>query len=112
MLVRKRHNVKKSKASSRKEKSKRKGGDDDLAAKVSHRSEEIIFKGGGMPDRRGQDSYRNGLVYAKALADMPDYSSFATRETEKQLGPFVYDVDPATVSDLEIITRGPYELDN
>jgi len=65
-----------------------------------------------MPDRKGRDSYRNGLVYAKALADMPDFSSFATTDTEKQLGPFVYDVDPATVSDLEIITRGPYELDN
>jgi hypothetical protein len=111
MLVRIKTNLKKNKNSSRKNKSNRKNSG-DLQAKVSHRSGEIIFKGGGMPERRGQDSYRNGLVYAKALSDMPDYSSFATRETEKQLGPFVYDVDPATVSDLEIITRGPYELDN
>jgi hypothetical protein len=43
---------------------------------------------------------------------LPDYSSFATRETEKQLGPFVYDVDEKRMYDLEIITRGPYELDN
>lgn len=51
---------------------------------MSHRSGEVIFKGGGMPERKGgKDSYRNGLVYAKALSDMPDYSSFATRETEK-----------------------------
>jgi hypothetical protein len=61
---------------------------------------------------KGQESYRNGLVYAKALNDLPDYSSFATRETEKQLGPFVYDVDEKRMYDLEIITRGPYELDN
>jgi hypothetical protein len=79
---------------------------------MSHRSGEIIFKGGGMPERKGKESYRNGLVYAKALSDMPDYSSFATRETEKQLGPFIYDVEPASISDFEIITRGPYELDN
>jgi hypothetical protein len=77
---------------------------------MSHRSGEVIFKGGGMP--KGQESYRNGLVYAKALNDLPDYSSFATRETEKQLGPFVYDVDEKRMYDLEIITRGPYELDN
>jgi hypothetical protein len=43
---------------------------------------------------------------------MPDYSSFATRETEKQLGPFIYDIDPTVSSNIEIITRGPYELDN
>lgn len=52
------------------------------------------------------------MVYAKALTEMPDYSSFATRETEKQLGPFVYDIDPTAASNIEIITRGPYELDN
>lgn len=80
-------------------------------AKLSHRSAEVIFKGGGMP-QRGNDSYRNGLVYAKALSSLPDYSSFATRETEKQLGPFNYDLDDNKMFELEIITRGPYELDN
>ena len=35
---------------------------------------------GGMPsNRRAADSGRNGLVYAKALAAMPDYSNEATR---------------------------------
>ena len=80
-------------------------------AKLSHRSGEVIFKGGGMPDRP-KDSHRNGLVYAKALSELPDYSSYATRETEKMLGPFVYDMDDKILFDLEIITRGPYELDN
>lgn len=84
----------------------------EILAKLSHRSGEVIFKGGGMPDRRSQESHRNGLVYAKALTELPDYSSYATRETEKMLGPFVYDLDDKILFDLEIITRGPYELDN
>lgn len=85
---------------------------ENIGKKLSARSNEIIFKGGGMPDRRSQDSHRNGLVYAKALQELPDYSSYATRETEKMLGPFVYDLDDKILFDLEIITRGPYELDN
>jgi len=84
----------------------------EILAKLSHRSGEVIFKGGGMPDRRSQESHRNGLVYAKALTELPDYSSYATRETEKLLGPFVYDLDDKILFALEIITRGPYELDN
>jgi hypothetical protein len=50
---------------------------------MSHRSGGGRFKGGGMPERRGQESYRNGLVYAQQLAELPDYSNPATRETEK-----------------------------
>ena len=38
---------------------------------------------GGMPSNRRADSQRNGLVYAKQLAEMPDYSNEATRATEK-----------------------------
>ena len=72
-------------------------------AKLSQRSGEVIFKGGGMPDRPSHDSHRNGLVYAKALQELPDYSSYATRETEKMLGPFVYDLDDKVLFDLEII---------
>lgn len=64
------------------QKANKQDGAGDVVAKLSHRSAEVIFKGGGMPPR-GPDSYRNGLVYAKALASLPDYSSFATRETEK-----------------------------
>lgn len=37
----------------------------EVEAKISHRSGGGRFKGGGMPERRGQDSFRNGLVYAK-----------------------------------------------
>jgi hypothetical protein len=65
-----------------------------------------------MAERHGGHSHRNGLIYAKELQVMPDYSSFAIRETEKQLGPFVYDLDDEKLFDMEIITRGPYELDN
>jgi len=38
---------------------------------------------GGMPNNSRNDSQRNGLVYAKQLAEMPDYSNEATRATEK-----------------------------
>lgn len=100
-LVRKKTTFKKSKknnSSSRKDRGKEKSSVNEVCPR-SQRSGEIIFKGGGMPGRKGQDSYRNGLVYAKALTDMPDYSSFATRETEKKLGPFAYDEDSQVASD-------------
>lgn len=52
------------------------------------------FRGGNMPsNRRGGDSQRNGLVYAKQLANMPDYSNEATRQTEQQVGPFEWEED-------------------
>lgn len=38
--------------------------DHDVEAKLSQRSGGGRFKGGGMPERK-QDSYRNGIVYAK-----------------------------------------------
>ena len=47
---------------------------------------------GGMPSN-GRESGRNGLVYAKALPAMPDYSNEATRATERQVGVFEYDED-------------------
>jgi len=47
----------------------------------------------GMPSNRRAESGRNGLVYAKALSEMPDYSNEATRATEKQVGAFEYDED-------------------
>ena len=101
------------KKSSRKLNDKKKdenGG--EIEAKLSHRSGGGRFKGGGMAERQGPNSYRNGLVFAKALSSLPDYSSFATRETEKQLGPFIFDLDDKKLFQIEIITRGPYELDN
>lgn len=65
---------------------------------------------GGMPSNR-RDSNRNGLVYAKQLAEMPDYSNEATRATEKQVGPFEWDEDESQYG-ADLIVRGPYELDN
>ena len=42
---------------------------------------------------------------------MPDHSNGATRETEQRLGPFVFDQEPPE-NDKDLVTRGPYELDN
>lgn len=42
---------------------------------------------------------------------MPDYSNAATRETEDRLGPFIFD-RPELASNQDVVTRGPYELDN
>jgi hypothetical protein len=63
-----------------------------------------------MPSNR-RDSHRNGLVYAKELPEMPDYSNEATRATEKQVGLFEWDEDESQYgTDLKV--RGPHELDN
>ena len=69
------------------------------------------FRGGMPSNRRAQESGRNGLVYAKALHEMPDYSNEATRATEKQVGPFEWDEDESQYGN-DLIERGPYELDN
>ena len=59
----------------------------EIEAKMSARSGQGRFKGGGMDKKKGNnngsDSQRNGLVYAQQLSEMPDYSNPATRETEK-----------------------------
>jgi hypothetical protein len=65
---------------------------------------------GGMPNN-GNNSHRNGLVYAKQLAEMPDFSNEATRATEKQVGQFNWDGDEAQYG-TDLVVRGPYELDN
>ena len=43
---------------------------------------------------------------------MPDYSNEATRETEKQIGPFKYQEDDQDSVESDLVTRGAYELDN
>ena len=43
---------------------------------------------------------------------MPDHSNPATRETEERLGPFIFDQEQNSPRDAELVTRGPYELDN
>lgn len=78
-----------------------------MMSRGPQKSGDIIFKGGGMPDR---NSVRTGLEHAKPLQELPDYSSFATRETEKSLGPFIFDQDES--NEFQLISRGPYELDN
>jgi len=77
---------------------------------LSHRSGggHGICKGGGMAGHTGH----KGINFAKALKSLPDYSSFATRETEKQLGPFAFDLDDKKLFGNDLLTRGPYELDN
>lgn len=45
------------------------------------------------------------------MKEIPDYSNSATKETEERLGPYVYD-KPNLVPGDDIITRGPYKLDN
>ena len=43
---------------------------------------------------------------------MPDYSNDASRQTEKSLGPFKYDINDGKLEDPNLIMRRPYELDN
>ena len=45
-----------------------------------------------MPNR-GCEPGRNGLVFAKQITEMPDYTNEATRATEKEIIPFTYDDD-------------------
>jgi len=63
----------------------------------------------------GQDNSKpdtkRGLVFAKQLAEMPDYSNEATRATEKQVGAFEWDEDESQYG-ADLIDRGPFELDN
>jgi hypothetical protein len=42
---------------------------------------------------------------------MPDYSNSFTRETQDRLGAFVFD-KPESPRQKDVVTRGPYELDN
>ena len=42
---------------------------------------------------------------------MPDHSNQVTRATEQRLGAFVWDIDDE-FAHLDLVTRGPCELDN
>ena len=42
---------------------------------------------------------------------MPDYSNKETKEVEKHVGPFQFDLEEAKYG-TELITRGPYKLEN
>ena len=59
--------------------------------KMSARHKDKFPGAAGKFDRQGDSSRQNGLVYARQLAEMPDYSNDLTKETEKQLGVFEYD---------------------
>jgi hypothetical protein len=52
-----------------------------------------------------------GNFCAVELKEMPNFSNEATRATELKLGPFVFD-QIESPREVEIINRGPYELDN
>ena len=53
------------------------------------------------------------ILYAKQLTCMPDFSNEATKHSENQLGPFIYEQeDDLEYENEELISRGPYELDN
>ena len=45
------------------------------------------------------------------MADLPDFSNEATRLTKEQLGNFEWDIDEYHYGD-DLVTRGPFELDN
>ena len=45
------------------------------------------------------------------MADLPDFSNEATRLTSEQLGNFEWDIDEYLYGN-DLVTRGPFELDN
>lgn len=65
---------------------------------------------GGMPPR--DESSQNGLIYAKQLSEMPEYSNETIKAMEQMLGAFEYDQDEEVHFGNDLITRGPYALDN
>jgi len=73
--------------------------------KNSHRK----FRGGAVAGKRGD---KNGLVYARAISELPNYSNEASRQTEQALGPFRYDPNDGMLDNPNLVTRGPYILDN
>lgn len=60
---------------------------------------------------KGRPIIVNGS-YARELKMMPDHSNEQTRSTEDRIGQFIYDHLDEPRRDLEIISRGPYEMDN
>lgn len=76
---------------------------------MSHRSKEK-YGGGCNFANKGKANF-GANSYARELPEMPDHSNAATRETEERLGPFIFDKSEND-KDLDVVTRGPYELDN
>ncbi len=93
-LVRKQFGLKRpAKRSSRKQHGHHKTvKDGEVGLKLSSRSGGGRFKGGGMMERQIEGG-RGNLVFAKAIQTMPDYSTNATKETEKFVGAFIYDLE-------------------
>jgi len=63
-------------------------------------------------NKRRIEEGQDGLFYAKMISKMPELMNEASRQTEKSLGPFKYDVGDGKLDDPNLIMRGPYELDN
>lgn len=51
------------------------------------------------------------IILAKMMVQAKDYSNEATRQTERKAGPFKFENDEDFATE-DLITRGPYELDN
>lgn len=81
----------------------------DAKPQLSHRSKEK-YGGGCNFANKGKANF-GANSYARELPEMPDHSNAATRETEERLGPFIFDKSEND-KDLDVVTRGPYELDN
>lgn len=82
----------------------------ELEQKMKENRQQNKFRG-GMPSQGVRESGHSGLVYAKQLVEMPNFSTEATRATEQQIGEFIRDDDESAFGD-NLILRGPYELDS
>ena len=68
----------------------------------AHKNNMLENKGNVGPNSNGQ---------IKELQHMPDNSNQVSKATEQRLGAFVWDIDDE-FSHLDLVTRGPCELDN
>lgn len=82
---------------------------ESVGNKVRHHSRN--FSASGKMNVQPKLNGQMRIVYAKMLTEIPNYSNQATRQSERQAGPFKYDEDRRHESE-DLITRGPYELDN
>ena len=61
----------------------------DAKPQLSNRSRKLLAAGSSF-DNKGKISFM-GNPFARELAEMPDHSNTATRETEDRLGVFIFD---------------------
>lgn len=73
------------------------------------KSSQRKFRGGAVAGKRGE---KIGLVYARSISELPDYSNELSRQTEQALGPFRYDQNDSMLDNPNFVMRRPYILDN